>query len=133
MRGAVSLAAALASLSRPTQARRSRGRDLIQYLAFCVIVATLVGQGLTMPLVIRLLGLETDRIEETEENRARIRAAEAALARLEELVEEDWSRQTRTNACAASMRSDTVDSLLDTSTGDSGPRRATGRVPAPPP
>ena len=81
-----------------------------------MIVATLVGQGLTMPLVIRLLGLETDRIEETEENRARIRAAEAALARLEELVEEDWSRQTRPNACAASMRSDTVDSLLDTST-----------------
>ena len=90
MRGAVSLAAALALPLTTDAGAPFPGRDLIQYLAFCVIVATLVGQGLTMPLVIRLLGLESDRIEETEENRARIRAAEAALARLEELVEEDW-------------------------------------------
>ena len=90
MRGAVSLAAALALPLTTDAGAPFPGRDLIQYLAFCVIVATLVGQGLTMPLVIRLLGLERDRTEETEENRARIRAAEAALARLEELVEEDW-------------------------------------------
>ena len=90
MRGAVSLAAALALPLTTDAGAPFPGRDLIQYLAFCVIVATLVGQGLTMPLVIRLLGLESDHTEETEENRARIRAAEAALARLEELVEEDW-------------------------------------------
>ena len=90
MRGAVSLAAALALPLTTDAGAPFPGRDLIQYLAFCVIVATLVGQGLTMPLVIRLLGLERDRSEETEENRARIRAAEAALARLQELVEEDW-------------------------------------------
>ncbi len=57
-----------------------------------MIVATLVGQGLTVPLVIRLLGLETDSLSEKEETKARIKAAEAALARLEELVDEDWVR-----------------------------------------
>ena len=90
MRGAVSLAAALALPLTTDAGEPFPSRDLILYLAFCVILATLVGQGLTMPLVIRLLGLETDRHIETEEARARIRAAEAALARLEELVDEDW-------------------------------------------
>ena len=90
MRGAVSLAAALALPLTTDAGEPFPSRDLILYLAFCVILATLVGQGLTMPLVIRLLGLESDRLAETEEARARIRSAEAALARLEELVDEDW-------------------------------------------
>jgi Na+/H+ antiporter len=92
MRGAVSLAAALALPLTTDAGAPFPGRDLIQFLAFCVIVATLVGQGLTMPLVIRLLGLESDTLSQEEETKARIRAAEAALARLEELVEEDWVR-----------------------------------------
>ena len=90
MRGAVSLAAALALPLTTDAGDPFPSRDLILYLAFCVILATLVGQGLTMPLVIRFLGLESDRHAETEEARARIRSAEAALARLEELVDEDW-------------------------------------------
>jgi Na+/H+ antiporter len=90
MRGAVSLAAAL-SLPLTTDAGDAfPARDLILFLTFCVIVATLVGQGLTMPLVIRALGLESDRLAEAEEAQARIHAAEAALARLEELLDEDW-------------------------------------------
>jgi Na+/H+ antiporter len=90
MRGAVSLAAALALPLTTDAGSPFPARDIILYLAFCVILATLVGQGLTMPLVIRLLGLESDRHLETEEARARIRSAEAALARLEELTDEDW-------------------------------------------
>jgi monovalent cation/hydrogen antiporter len=90
MRGAVSLAAALALPLTTDAGDPFPSRDLILYLAFCVILATLVGQGLTMQLVIRFLGLESDRHTETEEARARIRSAEAALARLEELVGEDW-------------------------------------------
>jgi CPA1 family monovalent cation:H+ antiporter len=56
MRGVVSLAAALAI---PVMAgdRPFPGRDLIQFLTFWVIFATLVGQGLTLPLLIRALGL----------------------------------------------------------------------------
>jgi CPA1 family monovalent cation:H+ antiporter len=92
MRGAVSLAAALALPLTTDAGTAFPQRDLILFLAMCVVLATLVGQGLTMPLVIRALGLEADRVPEKEETKARIRAAEAALARLEELVEEDWVR-----------------------------------------
>ncbi len=90
MRGAVSLAAALALPLTMDDGAAFPDRDLILLLAFSVVAATLVGQGLTMPLVIRFLGLESDRHLEEEEARARVQAAEAALARLEELVDEDW-------------------------------------------
>jgi CPA1 family monovalent cation:H+ antiporter len=93
MRGAVTLAAALAIPLTTDAGAPFPARDLIQFLAFCVIVATLVGQGLTMPLVIRFLDLERDHHADAEEARARIHAAEAALGRLEELIEEEWVPQ----------------------------------------
>jgi Na+/H+ antiporter len=92
MRGAVSLAAALALPLETDAGTPFPGRDLILFLTFSVILVTLVGQGLTLPLVIRLLRLEDDGTDVREEAKARIRAAEAALARLEELVGEDWVR-----------------------------------------
>jgi monovalent cation/hydrogen antiporter len=92
MRGAVSLAAALAlPLSTDTGAPFP-GRDLIIFLAFSVILATLVFQGLTLPKLINWLHLEEDRTEAKEDTKARIYAAEAALARLQELMDEDWVR-----------------------------------------
>jgi CPA1 family monovalent cation:H+ antiporter len=90
MRGAVSLAAALAIPLTTTAGGAFPGRDLIVFLTFCVILGTLVLQGLSLPIVIRAFGIEPDHSEEKEEAKARIRAAEAALERLEELVEEDW-------------------------------------------
>jgi CPA1 family monovalent cation:H+ antiporter len=93
MRGAVSLAAALA-LPLETDAGTSfPNRPLIIYLTFCVIFATLVLQGLSLPAVLRLLGLEDDGLDAKEEAKARIHAADAALARLEALVDEDWVRE----------------------------------------
>ena len=92
MRGAVSLAAALALPLETDAGAAFPGRDLILFLTFSVILATLVGQGLTLPYVIRVLGLEDDGIDDREDAKARIHAAEAALARLEELVSEDWVR-----------------------------------------
>ena len=93
MRGAVSLAAALA-LPLETDAGDSfPARALIIFLTFSVILATLVGQGLTFPLIIRALGLEDDGVDDREDAKARIKASEAALARLEELVEEEWVRE----------------------------------------
>jgi CPA1 family monovalent cation:H+ antiporter len=93
MRGAVSLAAALA-LPLETDAGTSfPNRPLIIYLTFCVIIATLVLQGLSLPAVLRLLGLEDDGLDAKEEAKARIHAADAALARLEALVDEDWVRE----------------------------------------
>ena len=59
-----------------------------------MILTTLVLQGLTLPLLIKLVGLEDDGAEAaSEEAKARIRAAEMALARLEQLVEEGEIRE----------------------------------------
>jgi monovalent cation/hydrogen antiporter len=93
MRGAVSLAAALALPLQTDSGDPFPGRDLVLFLTFAVILFTLVGMGLTLPLVIGLLGLEDDGVDELEDAKARIRGAEAALARLEELVAEDWVRE----------------------------------------
>jgi Na+/H+ antiporter len=79
MRGVVSLAAAFAL--PPT----FPSRDLILFLTFCVIAATLIGQGLTLPWLIRHLGVLAPDGQDGEEVHARIAAVEAALQRLEEL------------------------------------------------
>ena len=82
MRGAVSLAAALAlPLDFPQ-------RDLITYLAICVIVATLVGQGLSLPWIIRRLGIVAGSGIDREEVMARQAAVSAALERLDGLADE---------------------------------------------
>jgi Na+/H+ antiporter len=92
MRGAVSLAAALALPLQTEAGAPFPGRDLIIFLAFVVILGTLVVQGLTLPAVIRRFRLAEDELEAKEDTKARIYAAEAALRRLEELLDEDWVR-----------------------------------------
>ena len=57
------------------------------------MLATLLIQGLSLPWVVRLLGLEEDDGDAREEAKARIHAVDAGLARLEELVDEDWVRE----------------------------------------
>ncbi len=82
LRGVVSLAAALAlPFDMP-------GRDVLLFITFCVILLTLVGQGLTLGLVTRLLKIGDDGSAGREEARARTLAAEAAVARIEELGRE---------------------------------------------
>jgi monovalent cation/hydrogen antiporter len=92
MRGAVSLAAALALPLTVDAGGPFPDRELIIFLAFSVILATLVGQGLTLPLLIKALRLdEADETLELEELEARLQAADAALARLDELAAEEWA------------------------------------------
>jgi Na+/H+ antiporter len=93
MRGAVSLAAALAIPLTTDVGEPFPDRPLIIFLTFGVILGTLVLQGLTLPAVVKALGLEDEGRAEKEETKARLYAAEAALARLEELAEEDWVRE----------------------------------------
>jgi CPA1 family monovalent cation:H+ antiporter len=90
MRGAVSLAAALALPFATDAGDPFPERDLIVFLTFCVILATLVLQGLTLPRLIMALRLPADVEEEREEIEARIAAADAAVRRLDELEGEDW-------------------------------------------
>jgi Na+/H+ antiporter len=93
MRGAVSLAAALALPLTTHGGVGFPDRSLIIFLTFGVIFATLVAQGLTLGPLIRMLDLDDGGVGEHEESEARIRAAEAALERLDELSAEDWVRE----------------------------------------
>src|SRR4028119_827925 len=61
MRGAVSLAAALTVPPTPVSGEPLVGRDLVLFLTFAVIRATLVLQGLTLPFLIKTLDLREDR------------------------------------------------------------------------
>jgi CPA1 family monovalent cation:H+ antiporter len=92
MRGAVTMAAALALPFRTDAGAPLEGRDLIIFVSFMVVLFTVVVQGLTLPALVRKIGLAGDDEEEQEEEvLARIAIAEAALARLEELQEEEWT------------------------------------------
>jgi monovalent cation/hydrogen antiporter len=90
MRGAVSLAAALAIPFTTESGAPFPGRDLVIFLTFCVIFVTLVGQGLTLQPLIRWLDIHDDGSSEKEEIKARLLAAEAALQRIDELADEGW-------------------------------------------
>jgi monovalent cation/hydrogen antiporter len=84
MRGAVSLALALA-LPLQLDSGPFAERDLIIYLTVAVILCTLVLQGLTLPALIRRLGLGSEGLWAPDEAIARLAGAQAALDRLEEL------------------------------------------------
>ena len=83
MRGAISLAAALSIASDIP------GRSEVIFLTFVVILVTLVGQGLTLPALIKTLKLPSDREWSPEEAVARLEAAQTALDRLDELEQDD--------------------------------------------
>ncbi len=92
IRGIVSLAAALAIPFKIADGSPFPDRDLILILVFCVIFVTLVGEGLTLPFVVRKLGLANagrrERQDEREEEfKVRRRAIEAAIERLESVAE----------------------------------------------
>jgi monovalent cation/hydrogen antiporter len=91
LRGGVSLAAALAIPLTVASAAPFPQRPLILFLTVAVIVATLVVQGLTLPLLIRAFGLGSDGAEQREETLARLRATRAAYGRLQKLANEPWA------------------------------------------
>jgi CPA1 family monovalent cation:H+ antiporter len=92
MRGAVSLAVAVA-LPYTTEAGRGfPHRELIVFLTFAVIFFTLVVQGLSLPVLIRRLPVGDDGGESGEELRARLLATKAALGEIDALAEEEWTR-----------------------------------------
>ena len=83
MRGVVSLAAALALPTVLRDGSPFPHRNMIVFLTFCVIFVTLVLQGLTLPPLIRLLGLAGGAGPDCEELEARRIVTKAALSHLE--------------------------------------------------
>jgi CPA1 family monovalent cation:H+ antiporter len=93
VRGVVSLAAALAIPLTTTAGAPFPRRDLILFVTFGVIVLTLIGEGLVLPLVVRWLALPHDaederRREQDAEIAARLQVLEAGQGRLDGLAAE---------------------------------------------
>jgi CPA1 family monovalent cation:H+ antiporter len=83
MRGVIALAAAV-SVPEMVNGAEFGARNLIVFLTFSVILVTLVLQGLTLPSLIRALGLAGEEGMEPEEREARRLALKEALDYLEE-------------------------------------------------
>jgi monovalent cation/hydrogen antiporter len=83
MRGVVALAAAISLPRLLESGERFPERNVMIFLTFCIIFVTLVLQGLTLPPLIRRLGLAGTGGHNVEEEQARREMAEAALAYLE--------------------------------------------------
>ncbi len=93
LRGGVSLAAALAVPLTVASGEPFPQRALILFLTFAVIFATLVLQGLTLPLLIKVLGITSEN-GDREEALARVKASRAAYAALKRLAKEPWADKT---------------------------------------
>lgn len=87
MRGGVSLAAALA-IPLETAAGPFPFRDLLIFLTFVVLLVTLVGQGGTLPWLIRVLRIKDDGAATREERLALRATARAGLECLQQLQSE---------------------------------------------
>jgi Na+/H+ antiporter len=86
MRGAISLAIAL-TLPVSVEGRAFGERTTLIFLASVIVVATLIGEGLTLAPLLRALGLVHSEAYREQEIRARARIIEAGLARLDEMAE----------------------------------------------
>lgn len=84
MRGVVSLAAALALPLTIGENLPFPNRDLIIFLTFAVIFSTLVLQGMTLPILVRKLGIKADTGGQEEENHARYAIATSVIEHIEE-------------------------------------------------
>jgi Na+/H+ antiporter len=89
MRGVIALAAAISLPETLADGSPFPQRNLILFLTFCVILVTLVVQGLSLPPLIRWLGLAGAGGDHCEEEEARRIIASGAIARLEEVRGQD--------------------------------------------
>lgn len=90
VRGAISLAAALA-IPLTIHGVPFPDRAAIIFITYGVILATLVVQGLSLPVLIQRLGVTGDHTSRREENKARLAAARAGAERLAKVEEEGWA------------------------------------------
>jgi len=89
MRGIVSLAAALALPATLSDDRTFSERPLIVFLAYVVILLTLIIPTITLPPLLRFLKLEDPNERQNDEVKARIAMAQAATGHIAQLREKD--------------------------------------------
>ncbi|MFF4061907.1 Na+/H+ antiporter [Streptomyces sp. NPDC001668] len=127
MRGVASVALALAIPLETDSGAGFPDRDEIVFIAFGVIMATLVLQGLTLPWLVRRLGVQADTEREKEFEKAlAVRAAKAAKRRLREIeaveeLPEELSEQMQRRAFEIGVR-------IHPETGDEERREARRRL-----
>jgi CPA1 family monovalent cation:H+ antiporter len=94
MRGAVSLAAALAVPVTTESGAALAGRDVVLLVTFVTILVTIVVQGLTLPMLVRAVSLGQAAEDDQSEQRARLEAAQAAMERLDRAAVDDEAPDT---------------------------------------
>ena len=94
MRGAISLAAAISLPETLADGQPFPQRNVIILLTFSLIFVTLVVQGLSLPPLIRKLGLAVSGQDDTEEKMARRQMVEAALTEIAKRREKDGGDST---------------------------------------
>jgi len=103
MRGVVSLATALALPLTIASGARFPYRAEVIFVAFVVVLVTLLLQGLTLGPLIRWLRVIDDGGAEREERHARLEAVKAGQARIRALLDEPWTPRARAEAVHASL------------------------------
>ncbi|HEU5386124.1 MAG TPA: Na+/H+ antiporter [Streptosporangiaceae bacterium] len=107
-RGVVPLAAALSIPLTTAGGAPLAHRDLILVIAIAAIVISLIVQGLTLGPLVRVAGIAQPGDADEEDAAARLRLAEAALARLEELADEERADDDAIGRTRASLRARVV-------------------------
>ena len=117
MRGVIALAAAIALPQTLADGSPFPQRNLIVFLAFSVILETLVGQGLTLPWLVRVLRASDPPGPNLEEEAARREILQAALTHLEDsrkkaetefdAIYEDLARHYRQRLAAVTGKDET--------------------------
>jgi len=118
MRGVVALAAAMALPRMLSDGTPFPQRNLIIFLTFCVIVVTLVGQGLSLPVLIRALGLAGDRSAKCELDEAQRIVLETALRHVEEARAKDDPRWAGLYDDLAQHYRERLEALAESPDGD---------------
>lgn len=114
IRGGISLVTALAVPLTLAGGTPFPDRDLIICISFCIILATLLLQGIALPWVIPLLKLTEDGNEEREEKKARLAAIQAALTHLDTVTargKPDKGDSPATDGAALSIQPELIEDL----------------------
>lgn len=104
MRGVVSLATALALPRFTDQGYPFPYRTEIILMSMCVIVLTLLVQGLSLAPLVRLLHFEPEEAHHAEERLARRETTRRGAEMLEDLSQEDWVDQRDVEALRTEVR-----------------------------
>ncbi|WP_324673507.1 Na+/H+ antiporter [Hymenobacter sp. GOD-10R] len=103
MRGVVSLAAALSIPLLDSAGQPFPERNMVLFITFIVILVTLVGQGLTLPMLIRWIGVEDlDHLQPEYEQQRAVRGQ--LITHALDTLNEQYAAQTQRNSLVGALK-----------------------------